>query len=112
MGLDVELRDHILAVLKEPYNFEKAIEDRDLISRLEERLEALGQNDVLKWVKMYRTDSEEYLTAVFGVQGKQARNTLSQQVRRSLRKSIPQLHNGLVRPVYCALGKIGPIVTQ
>jgi len=93
MGLDVELRDHVLAVLEEPYNFAKAIEDRDLVSRLEERLEALGQTDVLKWVKMYRTDSEEYITAVFGVQGKQARNTLSQQVRRSLRKAFNLLSN-------------------
>lgn len=89
--LDVELRDHVLAVLKEPYDFAKAFEDREFVARLEERLEVLGLVDVSKMLQMYLFESEDQIAGAFGANGKRAKNNLAQRFRRGLQRALKLL---------------------
>ncbi len=93
VGLDVELRDHVLASLTEPYNFDKAVADGEFIDRLEQRLQERGETDVLKMLRIYRSGAEDQIRSVFGIETRQARNTLSKQFHRTLRAVAELLRN-------------------
>jgi len=87
-GLDVELTDQILAVLRGPYdNFEKVVQDKEFATRLEERLQVLGMDDILKMVRMIRAECEEQIPTVFGAKTLRERNNIAQQLHRGLQKA-------------------------
>jgi hypothetical protein len=85
--LDVELKDHVLAELREPFNFANAFEDREFIERLRDRLADRGETDVARMIELYLYEAEDQIGTVFGVQGKRERNNLAQRLHRALQKA-------------------------
>jgi hypothetical protein len=89
VGLDVELKDHVLASLREPHCFATAFEDKEFFQRLEQRLKILGLKDIQTLLNLYLSESEDQIPTVFAVKANSAgRNTLSQRFYRGLRKAI------------------------
>jgi hypothetical protein len=89
VGREVELRNHMLACLKEPHDFRAAVEDRELIERLRTRLKLLRRDDLLTMMHLYLSDAEDQIPAAFGTTpNSRARNTLSQRFYRGIRKAI------------------------
>ena len=92
IGLERELKNHVLANIREPYSFEKALEDREFLQRLETCLRTLGQNDLQVLLNLYLSECEDQIPALFGVQpNSSARNTLSQRFYRGMRKALKLL---------------------
>jgi hypothetical protein len=96
-GKEVQVRDHVLALLKEPHDFVRALEDRELMERLQECLRAWGDTDVLKMMEMYMSDSDDEIPEAFGVPpgaaGYQITNTLKKKFRRTMRRAFELFSN-------------------
>ena len=92
---EVMLPDHMLDDRSDPIDFERAFEDREIVSRLEEQLIAMGLTDVLEMMRMYTSDSDDEIPKVFGVPegaaGYQVKNTLFQHFRRGMKRAFKRL---------------------
>jgi hypothetical protein len=92
VGRDVELRNEMLASLRDPHNFAKAYEDREFLQRLEDHLRNTGQTETLIMLQMYLSECEDDLAEVFGVRkNSQDKNTLMQRFRRTLQRTVKLL---------------------
>ena len=91
-GRDVSLKDELLAIAKDPHDFAKAFEDRELINRLEERLKGSNQTEVLIMLQMYLSESEDQIASFFGAKrNSRTRNRLTQRFRRGIREVLKLL---------------------
>lgn len=91
---EVMLPDHMVD-RRDPYDFERVFEEREIVDRLEDELTAMGLTDVLEMMRMYTSDSDDEIPKVFGVPegaaGYRAKNTLSQRFRRGMRRAFGRL---------------------
>jgi hypothetical protein len=89
VGREIELKEQMLACMREPYDFARAFEDREFMERLEVRLDNLGMDDLKLMLQLYLSDAEDQIPRVFGIEpNSRERNTLSQRWRRGIRKAF------------------------
>jgi len=91
VGLDVELKEHVLACLSDPHDFALAYETKDLIQKLEARLDDLGLSDVQLMLNLYLADAEDQIPILFRSANRRERNKLSQRFRRGLQRALTLL---------------------
>jgi hypothetical protein len=92
VGLDVQLRDHVLACMEEPCDLESLILDRDFIDRVYGRIATAGRDDVRLIMDLYIADAEDEIAEAFGTtRNSKFRNALSQRFRRLMRKVLNDL---------------------
>jgi len=95
LGMDVELTDMMLDLIRDEQDFSKAYEDREFLDRLKDELRLAGKKDELKMLNLYLTDNEHKIAAVFGVKkNSQERNTLSKRFWRSVAQGADRLRHG------------------
>lgn len=98
---EVALRDGMNALLREPFDFGRALENRDLVDHLFRRLHEEGYTEAVEMMKMYMSDSDDRILwsdpaveKIFGAHSKRERNTRSGQFWR-WRKKASELLRGL-----------------
>ncbi len=95
LGMDVELTDMMLDLLRDERDFSKAYEDREFLDRLKDELRLAGKKDELKMLNLYLTDNEHKIATAFGVKkNSQERNTLSKRFWRSVTQGADRLRHG------------------
>jgi hypothetical protein len=90
-GKEVQLLDHMSAVLKEPYDFESALLDRDLLERLRDRLRQLGREDIVEVMDTYLANPDDQIPELFGAKCRRAKSTFWKQFHRCADKAIELL---------------------
>lgn len=98
---EIHLRDEVKAILQEPFDFAKALENRDLVNHLFRRLHEEGYTEAVEMMQMYMSDSDDRIVwsdpavaKIFGAHSKRERNTRSGQFWR-WRKKASELLRGL-----------------
>lgn len=85
-GLDVELRNHVLAALQKPPDFTAEVERREFFERLDERLRAPELVKVRQLVKLALRDEEIDFKSVFGKSEGAAKKEFWRKIKRILRR--------------------------
>src|SRR4051794_27840359 len=92
IGLEVQLTEAMMACLKDPADVAMALEERDLLGKLESRLEEAGLDDVHLLMQLKLADAEDMIEEVFGAApNTQKRNTLLQRWKRTMQRTLKAL---------------------
>ena len=92
LGLDCQLADWVTEALREPRDFAKHLEQRDLVDRLRAKATANARPDLAILINQYLSDAEDQIPQIFGVRpNSRERNTLSQRLHRGMRRLVESL---------------------
>lgn len=86
-GLEVELKEQVLECLSNPQDHAAVFETRDLIEKLEARLDEMELPDVKLMLNLYLSEAEDQLPFLFP-QSTRERNRLRQRFRRGLQRAL------------------------
>lgn len=92
-GLNIQMRDEFLALLRTQGEFPELTERADFIDKVRSEAERLGQDDVVLWMNMMLAEAEDQIPGRFGIESKAttAWQSLSKRFLRGIRRAANSL---------------------